>query len=263
MAQLTFSSKHFNTTKMTPFYANFERESNLLNFRQSEVLADATEKQIKILRIVHDNIMRMQQHFFKYVNRKRKIASLLKKKDKVYLLTKNLKTKRSSQKLNHVKIDSFFIKKVKRPKTYELNLLKEIRVFPIFDISLLKSPDFSTFIQKTFHFESNKEEIYAVEKNPRKKRSEISYQMKRILTFRQYMKIIWEFDELPEIFSEISLKRENPRKKSLKAVGEERMKEELKIIESSKVECFRALRFICVQLENVLRFNIIHLLQFL
>ena len=103
MTQLAFSPKHFDTTKMASFYANFERESNLLNFRQSEVLTDAAEKQIKTLRIVHNNIMRMQQHFFKYVNKKRKTAPLLKKRDKVYLLTKNLKTKKSSKKLDHVK----------------------------------------------------------------------------------------------------------------------------------------------------------------
>ena len=44
MTQLTLSSKHFDITKVTSFYANFERESNLLNFRQSEVLTDAAEK---------------------------------------------------------------------------------------------------------------------------------------------------------------------------------------------------------------------------
>ena len=60
MTQLTFNSKHFDITKVTLFYTNFERESNLLNFKQSEVLADAAEKQIKTLQIVHNNIMRMQ-----------------------------------------------------------------------------------------------------------------------------------------------------------------------------------------------------------
>ena len=164
MTQLTLNSKHFNTTKMTSFYVNFERESNLLNFRQSKVLIDAAEKQIKTLRIVHNNIMRMQQHFFKYINKKRKIASLLKKKDKVYLFTKNLKTKKSSKKLNHVKIDLFFIKKIKRLKIYELNLLKRIRVFSIFDISLLKPADSDTFIQKKFHFELDKKKLYTIEK---------------------------------------------------------------------------------------------------
>ena len=44
MIQLTFNSKHFDTIKMISFYANFERESNLLNFKQSEILTDVAEK---------------------------------------------------------------------------------------------------------------------------------------------------------------------------------------------------------------------------
>ena len=131
---------------MTSFYANFEQELNLLNFKQSEVLTDIAEKQIKTLWIVHNNIIKMQQHSFKYINKKKKITSLLKKKNKVYLLTKNFKTKKSSKKLNYVKVDPFFIKKIKELKTYELNLFKKIRIFSIFDISLLKSVDPSTFI---------------------------------------------------------------------------------------------------------------------
>ena len=44
MTQLIFDSKHFDIIKMTLFYANFERESNLLNFKQLKVLLDATKK---------------------------------------------------------------------------------------------------------------------------------------------------------------------------------------------------------------------------
>ena len=95
---------------------------------------------------MHNNIMRMQQHFFKYVNKKQKIALLLKKRNKVYLLIKNLKTKKSNKKLNYVKIDSFFIKNIKELKTYELNLFKRIRDFSVFNILLLKSADSETFI---------------------------------------------------------------------------------------------------------------------
>ena len=164
MAQLTLSSKHLDTTKVISFYANFDKESNLLNFKQLNVLVNAIKKQVKTLRIVYNNIMRMQQHFFKNVNKKRKIASLLKKKDKVYLLTKNLKTKKSSKKLNHVKIDLFFIKEIKRLKTYKLKLSKETKIFSVFDILLLKLVDLNTSIQKTFHFEFNKEKLYTVEK---------------------------------------------------------------------------------------------------
>ena len=74
------------------------------------------------------------------------IVSLLKKRNKVYLLTKNFKTRESNKKLNHIKIDLFFVEKIKELKIYELNLSKKIRVFSVFDILLLKLTNFNMFI---------------------------------------------------------------------------------------------------------------------
>ncbi len=92
------------------------------------------------------------------------MTSQLKKKNKVCLLTKNLKIRKKSKKLNHVKIESFFIKAVKRSINYELDLLKNAKVFLVFHISLLKSADSSTSIQKTFHYKAQKESRYEVKK---------------------------------------------------------------------------------------------------
>ena len=65
----------------------------------------------------------MQASSTMYQNKKKKTTPLLKKKDKMYLLTKNLKiNKRRSKKFDHVKIESFFIKIVKGRVNYELNL---------------------------------------------------------------------------------------------------------------------------------------------
>ncbi len=90
------------------------------------------------------------------------MTSQLKKRNKMYLLTKNLKIRKKSKKLNHVKIESFFIKKVKRSVNYELDLLKNAKVFLVFHISLLKSADLSTSIQKTFHYKSQEKNRFEV-----------------------------------------------------------------------------------------------------
>ena len=71
------------------------------------------------------------------ISKKKGISA--KKKNKIYFSTKNLKTIRLSQKLDHKKIRSFFIKKQKDKFNYKLNLPKEIRIYPIFYIFLLKS----------------------------------------------------------------------------------------------------------------------------
>jgi hypothetical protein len=87
----------------------------------------------------------------------------------MYLLTKNLKIRKKSKKLNHVKIESFFIKAVKKSVNYELDLLKNARVFLVFHISLLKLIDLNTPIQKTFHYKSQKENRFEVKKILKKK----------------------------------------------------------------------------------------------
>ena len=88
----------------------------------------------------------MQRRFALHVNKKRKEASLLKKRDKVYLLTKNLKKKGKNKKLNLIKVDAFFIKEVKESKTYKLNLLKNVKIFKTFNVFLLKLINFNVFI---------------------------------------------------------------------------------------------------------------------
>jgi hypothetical protein len=97
------------------------------------------------------------------------MTSQLKKRNKVYLLTKNLKIRKKSKKLNYVKIESFFIKEVKKSVNYELDLLKNARVFLVFHISLLESVDPSTPIQKTFHYHSQKKNRFEIEKILEKK----------------------------------------------------------------------------------------------
>ena len=82
----------------------------------------------------------------------------------MYLLTKNLRTKKASKKLNHVRVDPFFIKQQKRSINYELNLLSDTKIHPIFHVSLLKPADPETLIQNTFHFQYENENEYEIEK---------------------------------------------------------------------------------------------------
>ncbi len=51
---------------------------------------------------------------------------------------KNLKTRKLNKKLNHIKVESFFVKKTKKLINYELDLFKNAKVFLVFYILLLK-----------------------------------------------------------------------------------------------------------------------------
>ena len=57
----------------------------------------------------------------------------------IYLFQKNIKIKRSSDKLDYTKLGPFKIKRKLRPVTVELKISERMRIHPVFYISLLKS----------------------------------------------------------------------------------------------------------------------------
>ncbi len=82
-----------------------------------------------------------------YANKKKDKEFTLKKRNKVYLLRWNIKIKRSSNKLNHMKLESFEILEEKKLINYKLNLSAFMKIHSIFHISLLKSADSNSSIQ--------------------------------------------------------------------------------------------------------------------
>ena len=165
MTQLTLNAKISNTTKVTPFFANFEKEPNLFEKLRNQVSIEATIMKRNTIKTIQDNIFKMQASSTTYQNKKRKMAPLLKKRDKIYLLTKNLRiNKRRSKKLDHVKVESFFIKVVKNQINYELNFFVDARIFFVFHIFVLKLVHSNTSIQITFRYQSQEDQEYEVER---------------------------------------------------------------------------------------------------
>ena len=74
-----------------------------------------------------------------YYNKHHEDRPTLKRGEKVYLLHRNIKTKRPSQKLNHQKIGPFTIEKQMGPVNYQLRLPESMkRLHPVFHILLLE-----------------------------------------------------------------------------------------------------------------------------
>jgi len=92
------------------------------------------------------NIQFLSKHMILYANKKRDRESTFKKKDKVYLLRRNIKMKRSSNKLNHMKLESFEILEEKRLINYELNFSAFMKIHSVFYIFLLKFADLNSLI---------------------------------------------------------------------------------------------------------------------
>ena len=85
-----------------------------MNVTQLKILHEQLASDIKFL--IYKSVI--------YYNKKRKKEPHLKKKDRIYLFRKNIKTQRSSNKLDHVKLGSFKIKKKVSSVNYKLDLPK-------------------------------------------------------------------------------------------------------------------------------------------
>jgi hypothetical protein len=90
-----------------------------------------------------------------YINKLRLESPRLRKRDIIYLLRRNIKITRLSDKLNSKKIDLFKIKRNIRDTSFELQLSLIIQIHPIFHMSLLKPahPDISKGLTLELDFE--------------------------------------------------------------------------------------------------------------
>jgi hypothetical protein len=73
-----------------------------------------------------------------YYNKYYNIEPILKKRNKVYLIQRNIQTKRLSTKLDYKKLGLFKIKRITRLVYYKLVLLKTINIYLVFHISFLE-----------------------------------------------------------------------------------------------------------------------------
>jgi len=149
---LTFNSTTTKVISVSLFFANYEFElKTLKKSREFAQLAQKATLQIEQLQLLQKELQKNIQFLSKcmilYANKKRNREFTLKKENKVYLLRRNIKTKRSSNKLNHTKLKSYKILEIKESINYKLNLLTFMRIHLIFHICLLKSADSNTSIQ--------------------------------------------------------------------------------------------------------------------
>jgi hypothetical protein len=79
-----------------------------------------------------------------YYNKSKLEGSRFREGDLVYLLRRNIKIIRSSNKLDYKKFGPFKIKRNIKNISYEFYLLFTIRIYPVFHISLLELANLDT-----------------------------------------------------------------------------------------------------------------------
>ena len=98
------------------------------------------------------------------MDKKSKIAPQLKKGDKVYLVTRNWKTKKpKTKKLDNIKVRLFSVKEKTGPVNIKIQLPRDARVHPNFHISIIEPADQSTPLQETFYYQPEEKQEFEVE----------------------------------------------------------------------------------------------------
>ena len=169
MAQLAHNNKVSTATRQTPYYATHGKHPNLFDQRlptniNAKEATDMTNNMKKIHNELRENLEKAQQQATSYSNRRRKMAPQLKKGDKAYLLTKNLRTqKKKHKKLDHVKVGPFYISEQISPVNYKLELPPDAKIHPVFHVSLLEPADPETPVETTFYHRAEEETEFEVE----------------------------------------------------------------------------------------------------
>lgn len=143
LAQFAYNSADTDSTKISPFFANYgfnpdAYHAPISNNHQSAEAVVRAEQLGKLHQRLADDIRWYAERSALYFNTKRSVGPTLKKGDKVYLLRKNIQTKRPSSKLDHKKLGPFKIQKVVGPVNFRLALPKTMNIHPVFHVSLLE-----------------------------------------------------------------------------------------------------------------------------
>jgi len=100
-----------------------------------------------------------------YYNKSKFKKPRFRKGDLIYLLRRNVKITRSSNKLDYKKFSLFKVKRNIKNISYELYFLLTIRIYPVFHISLLESADLDTPTGPASEIYFNlQEKVYTVKK---------------------------------------------------------------------------------------------------
>ena len=168
MTQISYNNFVNATIQETLFYAKHEYNS-ILN-RLSKVSKERVSQTVQQVQVIKElmtrNIDFMIEKATYHANKHRFEDSNLKKRNKVYVLRKNIATSRSSKKLDQIKIESFEIVKNIRDINYELRLLDQMKIYLVFHKSLLESTSkkISILIKLSNDYIMNQKNRYQIQK---------------------------------------------------------------------------------------------------
>ena len=114
--QLVINNKLLNNIKKFLYYANHEKHAKQKKILFVKKSLEFAKQKANKLKKIYKIIRQKNVYKKKGIKRrdKKKNKPQFKKKNKTYLLTDNLRTKRSFKKFDHRKVGPFFIKIIKK-----------------------------------------------------------------------------------------------------------------------------------------------------
>ena len=155
LAQFAYNSAKTKATQESSFYANYRFEPTAYQEPISgKILAQKGILKADQLKKLHWQLSLDVQFIAywvaMYYNQQHQEVPEFKKGDKVYLLRKNIKTQRPSNKLDFKKIGPFEIEEQIGKVNYKLRLPENIQIYPVFYVFLLEpAPTHATVITET------------------------------------------------------------------------------------------------------------------
>ena len=168
-AQFAYNNAMHATTQESPFYANYGYHPVLMGnpigehatAESARILASGMKQlHLQLARDIDFFNLRMKT----YYDDSHKEGPKLKEGEKVYLLRRNIKTKRPSEKLDNRRLGPFTIEEKTGPVNYKLRLPESMRkIHPVFHVSLLEPAPKNAEDAMEIELENASEEEYEVE----------------------------------------------------------------------------------------------------
>lgn len=142
LVEFAYNNSVHASTRVSPFYATFGRHPHFDVNMPTYTEVPAAEKQAELIQKIHTELkseIRLAQKTQKrYADQHRREQPKYQLGQKVWLLTKNLRSERAKKKLDQVKAGPFEITEVINDVTIRLNLPPRYRMHPVFHNSVIE-----------------------------------------------------------------------------------------------------------------------------
>jgi hypothetical protein len=141
LAEFSYNSAYHSSLGMSPLFAN-KGYNPRLAITLKETTVPSAKEHLQNLRNIHETARSsikkaLEQHAL-WANKKRLPAPEFKPGDSVWLLRRNVKTMRPSDKLDAKKLGPFKIEKAIGKSAFKLQLPESVKIHPVFHVSLLE-----------------------------------------------------------------------------------------------------------------------------